>query len=266
LSESGIEAKTKNIAALTFEIRPGLAPFRARPVVELDGQKLHGAPLQTDRSWRAHFRKAEGKWKLLSEEEYAAQSAAPEKRPGLQGPIDDAFMDSFVMVVPGGTGLNEKVSAWVRAEQERAIREWRRQFRGEARVVKDTEVTADEMAWANLVLWGDPASNEVLRKIAAQLPLQWSAEGIKLGSQSYSAESHVPALICPNPLNPKHYVVVNSGVTFREYDYLNNARQVAKLPDYAVFDLSVPPNARYAGKVVSAGFFDENWKLKESLK
>ena len=47
----------------------------------------------------------------------------------------------------------------------------------------------------------------------------------------------MPVLIYPNPLNPKRYVVLNSGFTFREYDYLNNARQVPKLPDYAVIDV-----------------------------
>jgi hypothetical protein len=70
-------------------------------------------------------------------------------------------------------------------------------------------------------------------------------------------------MIFPNPLNPKRYVVINSGFTFREYDYLNNARQIAKLPDWAVLDLSVPPNSRYAGKVVTAGFFNEQWAFKE---
>ena len=49
-------------------------------------------------------------------------------------------------------------------------------------------------------------------------------------------------LIYPNPLNPKRYVVLNSGFTFREYDYLNNARQVPKLPDWAVIDVSEPPH------------------------
>ena len=64
----------------------------------------------------------------------------------------------------------------------------------------------------------------------------------------------MPVLIYPNPLNPKRYVVLNSGFTFREYDYLNNARQVPKLPDFAVIDIDVPVSAR-AGGVVAAGFF-----------
>ena len=68
--------------------------------------------------------------------------------------------------------------------------------------------------------------------------------------------------IYPNPLNPNKYVVLNSSFTYREFAYLNNARQVPKLPDWAVFDISTPPNAESAGKVVTAGFFDENWHWK----
>ena len=62
-------------------------------------------------------------------------------------------------------------------------------------------------------------------------------------------------LIYPNPLNPKQYVVLNSGFTFREYDYLNNARQVPKLPDWAVdrhhhpAELALPRQGR-AGRVL----------------
>ena len=73
-------------------------------------------------------------------------------------------------------------------------------------------------------------------------------------------------MIYPNPLNPNRYVVLNSGFTFREYDYLNNARQTPKLPDMAMIDISVPPNSRAPGRVAAAGFFDEWWKLPARLE
>ena len=111
------------------------------------------------------------------------------------------------------------------------------------------------------MLWGDPSSNQLLAKIADKLPLRWDARNVKAGKESFSAASHVPLLICPNPLNPRKYVVLNSGFTFREYDYLNNARQVPKLPDYAVVDISVPVFSRAPGKIAAAGFFDERWEL-----
>jgi len=59
-------------------------------------------------------------------------------------------------------------------------------------------------------------------------------------------------------------VVLNSGFTYREYDYLNNAREVPKLPDWAIIDTTTPPNSRFPGKVVDANFFDEQWRLVET--
>ena len=128
---------------------------------------------------------------------------------------------------------------------------------------KDSEITKDDIWDSNLILWGDPSNNAVLAKIADKLPVKWTDKGIILGDKTYNAATHVPVLIFPNPLNPKKYVVLNSGFTFREYDYLNNARQVSKLPDYAIIDITTPPNPRYPGKVVRAGFFGEKWELQK---
>ena len=186
------------------------------------------------------------------------------KKHGLQGPIDDAFLDSFTFVRPTGTSKNAKVAAWVKSEGDRAVRRWRTQMRGDARVRDDSAVTDADIAGSNLVLWGDPESNAVLKKIADKLPIQWDGDRIKVGDKTYSAADHVPILIFPNPLNPEKYVVLNSGFTYREYDDLNNARQVPKLPDWAIVDVRTPPNSRYPGKVVDADFFDEAWKLKPS--
>ena len=35
----------------------------------------------------------------------------------------------------------------------------------------------------------------------------------------------------------------------------------ARTPDYAVVDITTPPNARFPGKIVQAGFFGEKWEL-----
>ena len=104
------------------------------------------------------------------------------------------------------------------------------------------------------MLWGDPGSNRVLARIADKLPVQWTADAVVVGNERYPAGTHAPVLIYPNPLNPKKYVVINSGVTFREFDYLNNARQIPKLPDWAVVDTTTPPNDRYPGKIVRRRF------------
>jgi hypothetical protein len=185
------------------------------------------------------------------------------KRHDLQGPIDDAYMGSFLLVTPTHEGMSTRTSQWASREQERAISEWRRQFRGQARVKLDVTVSDEDIARHNLVLWGDPASNAILARIAAKLPVRWTREGLVAAGRTYPVDTHVVALVYPNPLNPQRYVVLNSGFTFREYDYLNNARQTPKLPDWAVIDVSTPPDARHPGRVVAADFFGERWEVRD---
>jgi len=211
----------------------------------------------TDRSWTVHLQKSGKKWALVEKVDETPFT----KRHGLQGPIDDAFMDSFLMVLPSGSPMNEKVAAWTKRESEHAIDHWRRQYLGEARQKADTAVTDEDIASSNLILWGDPQSNKVLARIADKLPIRWDAQGVHAGGQTFSADHHAPVLVYPNPLNPKRYLVLNSGFTFREYDYLNNARQISKLPDWAIVDLNTPPNSRFPGAIVAADFFGERWEL-----
>ena len=121
-------------------------------------------------------------------------------------------------------------------------------------------MTQEQIATSNLILFGDPASNAYLARIQDLLPVKWEAERLLLGSKSVPSSGHVPALIYPNPLNPERYIVINSGFTFREYDYLNNARQTPKLPDWALIDIGEGATSQSPGIVREAGFFDESWK------
>jgi len=258
----GVSIRTRNVAALTLHFEPGSCPLEAleKPSVRIDDdeEEIKGVPpVLSDRSWTAHFRKKDNTWEVVAQ----VEDGRLRKRPGLQGPIDDAFLDSFLMVRPTGQPFHDKIGAWVAAEMRHAVSHWRKQFRGEARIKDDSALTDADIAAHNLVLWGDPGSNKVLAQIADKLPIGWDREHVRLGKGTFAAENHVPLLIYPNPLNSKRYVVLNSGFTFREYDYLNNARQVPKLPDFAVIDVNTPPSSRRPGKVVTAGFFDEEWKL-----
>ena len=256
-----IQAKTSNVSAVTFDFSTGARALNpaTKVTVVLDGQALTaGGPL-TDGSWTAHFGKSGTKWALADDD-----SRTLRKRHDLQGPIDDAFFDGFVMVRPPGTPINDAVGNWAKSELDHAVKMWRTQMRGDAPVKDDTAVTDADIASSNLVLWGDPQSNKVLARIADKLPVKWTADSITLGTRKFASATNAPVMIYPNPLNPKKYVVINSGMTMREYAESNNALQVAYLPDYAVVDLTTPPDARWPGKIAAAGFFGENWQLLDN--
>ncbi len=237
-----VELKATGIAVLRITL-----PTEPKNGVVINGERADALWRKAGESVTASFENSDGKkWGIPGSTLYVP------KKPGLQGPIDDAFMDSFLMVRPTGKPMTKPTGEWVQKEMKHATDHWRKQFRGDAPVKDDTDVTADDIKNNNLILWGDPKSNAILAKIADKLPFK------EFG------DSTVTLLVYPNPLNPAKYVVLNSGFTFREYDYLNNARQVPKLPDYAVIDVSTPPHSRFPGKVVRAGFFDEKWRLQEN--
>ncbi len=282
VDEGTFQIKTKNIAAFTIALPAGPAPLDKThpPRVVIDGQELVGPAVRE--GWTASFKKTGGKWgrgepmaigavtgdfpplnpaKALTAQAPPGTPAAPlAKRHGLQGPVDDAFMDSFIFVRPTGKALNDKVGAWAQSEFEHAVGAWRTVFRGDVRIKDDTALTAEDVGGSNLVLWGDPGSNKVLARILPQLPLQWTTDKLTVGTQTASAADHAPILIYPNPLRPERYVVLNSGFTFRMGARTSNSLQTPKLPDWALIDLRTPPSEQWPGQVVDAGFFDEHWQ------
>ena len=257
-----IEVSTQNVTGLQIDIPAGRSPFHAqKPVtVVIDKQRVELGKPFTDGTWNATLIRNGDVWSAATAELSAPDSLV--KRHGLQGPIDDAFMDSFIVVRPTGKARHEAVGKWVASELDHTVKEWRRQFRGDAIVKADSEISDADIASSNLILFGDPQSNGILAKIADKLPISWSADSVKVGDRSFDATHHAPVLIYPNPLNPNRYVVLNSGFTYREFAYLNNARQVPKLPDWAVIDTRTPANPLWPGKVVAADFFNEAWQVK----
>lgn len=262
-SEEGkVTVTTRNVTGLRLSFPAGWAPFNvaATVAVSIDGQTVTGPRPLSDRSWHCVLRRDGTEWRQGSLE-------GLRKKHDLQGPIDDAFMDSFVFVRPTGKFANPAVEKWAAAEIDQAIRHWRQEFRGLARVKDDKDITEADIAASNLVLWGDPSSNAVLARIADKLPIRWTEKEIAVGDQKYSADKHVPILIYPNPLNQERYVVLNSGFTWRVAGGgRGGGAQLPQLPDWAVVHLDTPADAWVPGKVVVADFFDEQWHLKPASK
>ncbi len=242
---------TKNITELQLSPPQEITALALR----IDNQPL------TVARFPAVLQKTGSQW---SEGSTVASGSELLKSPGLQGPIDDVFYQPFLVVTPTGQSKNPSVDAWVKFELPHQIDRWRALFRGELPVKKDVDVTPEDIAGKHLILWGDVDSNGLISQVNDQLPIRYVGADVVVGSQKHPRSSHVPVLIYPNPLNPAKYIVLNSGPTFREDHDRTNSLQNPKLPDWAVIDIRTPPSGSSAGRVVEAGFFNEQWKLKSA--
>lgn len=251
IEKETLTIKTRNITALRLSPPFAAIPRKATPKLVIDGVSL---PLSAAKDcWQAMLMKRGGKWEIGTE-------ASTGKRPGQCGPVDHAFMSAFLHVRPTGKAMHESTGAWVKSELEHARWSWRRVFRGDAPIKDDTAISDDDIKNNNLVVWGDPSSNAVLKRVLDRLPVKWTEEKLEFRGYALEAKSYAPILILPNPLNPQKYIVLNSGHTFREFALLNNSDQTPKLPDWAIVDVRTPADAKWPGLIYDAGFFDEQWR------
>lgn len=202
-------------------------------------------------------------WDVLSYDDSRAFAANPQlhKRHNLQGPIDDAFMEPFVCVLPTGKPWHESQAAWAKWTYDRFAREFDKWFRGRVPTINDSELTDEQIESKNLILFGDPSSNAVLAKVVEDLPVTWTKGALEVGGKTYDPKSQAVSLIFPNPLNPTRYVVINSGHTIHDAEFIGtNALLFPRLGDIAVQSFE-PTKDGFSEKTEWATSFDSKWKL-----
>mgnify|MGYP001008678643 CR=1 FL=1 len=210
LDDGSVEiAEPKNITHFAL-LPPVLQEKTAR--LRIGGNVIELPPIEKGMR-QAVLGKRGGRWVYLGERDAVRLDG---KKPGVQGPIDDAFTTPFLCVRGTGKPWNGAVQAWADASLRRFAYEWRRYFRGDLPVKDDTEVTPDDLKRCNLILFGDPGSNKWIKEVLPHMPLTWAKKGVEFRGERYPAADHVPVLIQPNPLAQGRYVVFNSGHTFRE--------------------------------------------------
>lgn len=248
---------TKNVRALALAM-PTPRPERIQ--ITIDGQTL--ANVDTFPG-TVYLRRDSGKWQATSLTNLLAQWAKqPEKAQHLQGPIDDAFATGFACVLGSGETFHPATQKFVDAKVNAFKFDWAKHWRGELPTIGDYAVTPNEIKDKHLILFGDPQSNLTLAQILPKLPLKWTKDEIEFAGKKYATSEHVPVMIFPNPLNPKKYVVLNTGHTIPSEDYAKtNAMLYPRLGDYAILRMTPTAKNAAAYEVATAGLFDEYWRV-----
>ncbi len=257
----GFQVKTANVRLMNLRLPMGGA---GNVVITIDGQKVETPPYVPPQGGRfVYLQRRGGQWSAVLPEKLAAdQARRPYKAPDLCGPIDDAFAASFLCVHGTGQPWHAATQKYADDNLKRFRAEWSQYLRGELPVKDDVDVTPEDIAGRSLVLFGDPASNSLIGQVLDALPLEWTREKITLAGQTVSAADHVPVLIYPSPLNPRRYVVLNSGHTFHAADFQDtNARLYPRLGDYALLKPAPTEKDALAAEVVTAGLFDDFWQV-----
>jgi pimeloyl-ACP methyl ester carboxylesterase len=238
------QLKTTNIARLV------LRETEHAKSIRIDGQdlKVKAGPQIT-------LAKSGSAWKV----DRNGPLAGLHKVHALQGPIDDAFLDPFLLVRPTGTPWNEAVNRQSLRTLARFDRLWAKFFRGHPYVKDDKDVTEADFAKYHVVLFGDPGSNKWIAKMNGKLPVKWTKETVTFAGKEYSAKDSFPAMVYPNLLHPSKYVVLNTGLTIVDREY-NGDYGMAQMGDYAIVRVKEGSDLP---DVTVTGLFDSNWLLRK---
>jgi hypothetical protein len=220
--DDAITVTTTNIDALT--LRPGKAT-----ALVIDGRQVSQELLPDT----VHLSKQSRQWQIG---EWNAGGLV--KRHGLQGPIGDAFNSRFLILY--GDGDRDLAIAELDAVRNPP---GPLDIHGDFPMKPASKVTRQDIESSNLILFGTPKTNAVLKRIAGSLPA-----GLLKGDAIF---------IHPNPENPSRYVVVWSAKLLSAPDPGLHAGWIMPLnllPDYVqVTD----------GRVAVGGHFDNEWKLRD---
>jgi hypothetical protein len=238
-------------AGKRYEIKTNnLARFTLRETERAHDLQIDGQRISAKSSPSITLEKSGAGWRVASAHENGLH-----KTHALQGPIDDAFLDPFILVRPTGQPWNEAVNSQALRTLARFDHLYAKWFRAHPRIVDDKDLTAADIAKYHVVLFGDPGSNRWIARLNGKLPVQWTRDSVVLDDKKYSSAESFPALIYPNPLNPRRYVVLNTAMTFEERGYRGDYG-MPMLGDYAI----LKANGTDAPEVITAGLFDEQWR------
>jgi len=247
LEDGRVAVSTDNVQALSV----GPLPARDAVPLALDGQEMD----PVNASERMAFQRADdGSWQAGRTE------SGQQKRHGASGPIGDMFFERTVLV-PGTAGSKEETffNGWV-ARHACSFFSARNggvhrggimgQNSVELPVVADVDLPEEAMREANLILYGTPESNAVLKRFAEQTPLRFDADGIAAAGRTYSAKGAAIFAVFPHPDAPERYVAVHGGT---EPDAITwgSHLDMMLLPDYIVY-------AR--GELIDWGFRGNDWR------
>jgi len=190
-----IAVNTDNVGALTLDLSGGQVDKGAPLRIVLNGEERS---MEYADQLRIQIQPADG---------------ALVKTPELGGPIGDWMFEKSLIVY--GTQANENTAAAYKKLAEQISTggtrtRWLYVHDTESQwpIKADSEVTADDVRDANLVLLGGPGANSVSTRIADRLPLKFQSDRLSVGDVVVNGPDAEVLFIYPNPQNRRRYVVV----------------------------------------------------------
>ena len=254
LDSNNIFLATKNLPALAVTLSK-LPPTAVYPLTVFfdNHQQLKIEDKKID---EIIFKREGQKWNILKQ---APQYL--EKIPAVCGPLA-AIFDKPIKFIYSTLDIDNKYNQLCYQLTKQSSQRGRDEFLNQL-LIADT-VQAKQKIEANVITFGNEASNAYLKKIVAKLPLRIQQNGIRFGRSFCDAPGCAAIYIFPNPENPNYLILVGTAPD------TSGLKNIARLwepffsnvifdYDYILFGDGVVRNS-YTNWI-DYGTFDHYWSL-----
>ncbi|MDD5309689.1 MAG: prolyl oligopeptidase family serine peptidase [Deltaproteobacteria bacterium] len=261
LDRGTVDVETANVKRFTILLEG--APVSSPVTIRVDGRVAYEGPFPADN--RITLSNEDtlpgvirfGPW------DGALPEPGTRKTLAMAGPLGDANYDAQIHVygtlVPEDKAILRRAAelgarGWMMARDYTAVRH---------PVIPDTALTPEIMRTRTVVLYGNARNNRILAEIGASLPIGVGEQSLMLRDRKIEQPSAGARFVCPNPLAPDHYLVVQAGVTAQAVE--DGGKLPIYLADYIVYDARTTKSHAFmilaSRQEVETGFFTEEWKL-----
>ena len=224
-----IIVKTRNVARFRLDLPAAIRPDNQTIALEVDGDIVGQFATDAPIVWQA-------------------PDAKLGKSPARTGPFKSLMRDPFLLVYGGAVDQSDARTFAAR---------WQIFADGEARIKSAAEVTDDDKANFNLILFGTRATNPLIAQIADELPLELTPQGYRIGTREVKALDIGLRLVWRSPWNEDRLIGVCSGETWGTALPPNHVWDL--IPDYIIYEYRTELDG--TNRALEAGFFDGNWQL-----
>jgi len=248
-----IEVKTWNVAEYKLDLSDALLDPGKPVTVTTNGKPSYAGPLRSE--LRIDVVK-------LPESKFKKTPAMPG---GILAQVDRSFYGRS-----DGGGLKMPGRKWIWVRPTGGAGATRQKLNGwwPEWAVADSDLTDEDLAGANLFLFGGPELNRLTARIAGDLPVKFGRGRFAIGSRVYDRPRHAVKFIHPNPLAPGRYVVVyafNDAATFAANQFFgtrSETRGEFRKGDCVV--MGIPTERKKWGVALRADDFEERHVLFDS--
>jgi pimeloyl-ACP methyl ester carboxylesterase len=181
------------------------------------------------------------------------------KTPELAGPVDEVQATPFA-IVAGTIAKGPLMRQFCLVRAQTARDDWKQWQKVEPRYFLDTQITDEQVRKYTLILFGGPQENLVTQRLAKDLPLKLTPEGVTLAGRHLPAKDASVVMVYPHPLAAGRYVCVHAGNSPAGMFFANRFVEEA---DFTVADALTSPDTPLEELCVVSGHFDCHWQYED---